>query len=122
MSNIKYNEEQEAFELPYKLWDDTVTIRFYVEDEADIMNNIKDIAEKLSKLDGSRKQIAELIINDGYCECDDIDAFAKALVISNPYVDIDDGDIIVCFDVETDEGYLNIELFEDDFEITGWAN
>ena len=99
MSNIKYNEQEEAFELPYKLWDETRIVRFYVESEDEIMQNLKGIAEKLAKLDGSRKQIAELLI--------------------------DDGELIVCFDAGTNDGYMknfvNIELFGDIFEITGWV-
>ena len=51
MSNIKYNEQEEAFELPYKLWDETRIVRFYVESEDEIMQNLKGIAEKLAKLD-----------------------------------------------------------------------
>ena len=58
MSNIVYNEKEEAFELPYKLWDSPATVRFYVESESDIMDNIPKIAKKLAKLDGSRKTIA----------------------------------------------------------------
>ena len=65
MSNIRYNEQEEAFELPYKLWGKTLTVRFYVDEEADIMNNLKAVAEKLAKLDGSRRQIAELLIDEG---------------------------------------------------------
>ena len=126
LSNIKYNEQEEAFELPYKLWGETATVRFYVEDENAIMQNLKVIAEKLAKLDGGRKQIAELLIDDGFYEGGDSDALAKILSLQNPYVDIDDEDIIVCFDAGTDDGYMkdyaHIELFGDIFEITGWVN
>lgn len=125
MSNIKYNEQEEAFELPYKLWDEIATVRFYVEEEAEIMQNLKAIAEKLAKVDGSRKQIAGLLIDEGYYEGGDSDALAKILEMANPYVDIDEGEIIVCFDVSTSDGYMrdpaHIELYGEIFEITGWV-
>ncbi|MCR5075432.1 MAG: hypothetical protein K6A79_06490 [Ruminococcus sp.] len=125
MSNIKYNEQEEAFELPYKLWDETRIVRFYVESEDEIMQNLKGIAEKLAKLDGSRKQIAEILIDDGFYEGGDAEALAKILEMNNPYVDLDDGELIVCFDAGTNDGYMkdfvNIELFGDIFEITGWV-
>ena len=40
MSNIKYNEKEEAYELPYKLWDTSQTVRFYVESEEEIMKHL----------------------------------------------------------------------------------
>ncbi|MCR5016999.1 MAG: hypothetical protein K6A75_10630 [Ruminococcus sp.] len=125
MSNIRYNEQEEAFELPYKLWGETLTVRFYVDEEADIMNNLKAVAEKLAKLDGSRRQIAELLIDEGYYEGGDPDALAKILTLENPYVDLDEEDIVLCFDVSTDDGYMrapaHAELFGEMFEITGWV-
>ncbi|MDO4862620.1 MAG: hypothetical protein Q4A05_00515 [Ruminococcus sp.] len=125
MSNIKYNEQEEAFELPYKLWGETMTVRFYVDEEADIMKNLKAVAEKLAKLDGSRRQIAELLIDDGFYEGGDPDALAKKLALENPYVDLDDEEVVLCFDVSTDDGYMqapaHAELFGDIFEITGWV-
>ena len=125
MSNIKYNEQEEAFELPYKLWDNTMTVRCYVDEEADIMKNLKAVAEKLAKLDGSRRQIAELLIDEGYYEGGDPDALAKILTLENTYVDLDDGEVILCFDLSTDDGYMqssaHAELFGDIFEITGWV-
>ena len=125
LSNIRYNEQEEAFELPYKLWGKTLTVRFYVDEEADIMNNLKAVAEKLAKLDGSRRQIAELLIDEGYYEGGDPDALAKILTLENPYVDLDEEDIVLCFDVSTDDGYMrapaHAELFGEMFEITGWV-
>ncbi len=126
MSNITYNEQEEAFELPYKLWGETRTVRFYVESEEEIMSRLKDVAEKLAKLDGSRRQIAELLIDEGYYEGGDPDALAKILTLENPYVDLDEEDIVLCFDVSTDDGYMmdsaHAELLGDIFEITGWVN
>lgn len=125
MSNIKYNKQEEAFELPYKLWDSTMIVRFYTDKENDIMNNLKAVAEKLAKLDGSRRNIAELLIDEGYYEGGDADALAKILALENPYVDFCDDDTVLCFDVSTSDGYMkapaHAELFGDIFEITGWA-
>ena len=126
MSNITYNEQEEAFELPYKLWGETRTVRFYVESEEEIMSRLKDVAEKLAKLDGSRRQIAELLIDEGYYEGGDPDALAKIVRLDNPYIDFDDDDVVLCFDVSTDDGYMmdsaHAELLGDIFEITGWVN
>ena len=126
MSNISYNKQEEAFELPYKLWDKTMTVRFYVDDEKQIMDNLSSIAKKLAKLDGSRRQIAEIIIDEGYYEGSDADALAKLLELRNVHIDLDDGDVIVCFDTGTHDGYMQdfvyVELFAEMFEITGWAD
>ncbi len=126
MSNITYNEQEEAFELPYKLWGETRTVRFYVESEEEIMSRLKDVAEKLAKLDGSRRQIAELLIDEGYYEGGDPDALAKIVRLANPYVDFDEDDVVLCFDVSTNDGYMmdsaHAELLGDIFEITGWVN
>lgn len=126
MSNIKYNEQEEAFELPYKLWDETAVVRFYVENEAEIMQNLKAVAEKLAKLDGSRRQLAELLIDEGYYEGGDPDALAKKLRLEFPYVDLDEDEVIVCFDLFADDGYMkapaHAELFGEYFEITGWVS
>ena len=124
MSNIKYNEKEEAYELPYKLWGNEMNVRFYVENEAEIMNNLKVIAEKLAKLDGGRRQIAEVLIDEGYYEGGDADALDKILELKNVYVDFDDENIIVCFKTGTHDGYMqdfvSVELFANMFEITGW--
>ena len=125
MSNIKYNEAEEAFELPYKLWDNIQTVRFYVEDEKTIMDNLTAIAEKLAKLDGSRKHIAKLIADEGHYEGGNADTLADNLSLENVYVDIDDDEIVVCIDADSFDGYmpsaLHIELYGGDFEITGEA-
>ena len=125
MSNIVYNEKEEAFELPYKLWDSPATVRFYVESESDIMDNIPKIAKKLAKLDGSRKTIASMLIDEGYYEGGDHEALAKILTLENVYIDLDDDDMIVCFDTGTSDGYMkafaHAELCGDLFEITGWV-
>lgn len=125
MSNIKYNEQEEAFELPYKLWDETLTVRFYTESEETIMKNLSAIAKKLAKLDSSKSTVAGMLIDDGYYEGGDSEALAKILKLSNVYVDIDEEDIVVCFDTGTSDGFMkgdvHIELFAELFEITGWV-
>lgn len=60
MSNIRYNEEQEAYELPYKLWNETMTVRFYAESESAIMSELPRIAEILETINGSRKSLLRL--------------------------------------------------------------
>lgn len=125
MSNIVYNEKEEAFELPYKIWENMQTVRFYVEDESEIMDNLSAIAQKLAKLDGSRRRIASMLIEENYYEGGDTDALVKNLSIENVYVDIDEDEIVVCIDVDSFDGYMSdpmhIELFGEDFEITGTA-
>ena len=125
MSNIKYNEQEEAFELPYKLWDETLTVRFYTESEETIMKNLSAIAKKLAKLDSSKSTVAGMLIDDGYYEGGDAEALAKILKLSSVYVDIDEEDIVVCFDTGTSDGFMkedvHIELFAELFEITGWV-
>ncbi len=126
MSNIKYNPQKEAYELPYKLWDTAQTVLFYVEDEAGIMNNLSSIAQKLAKLDGSKSQIASQLIEEGYYEGCDPEALSKKIELRNVHIDFDEDDIIVCFDTGVDDGYMHdfvyCELFAEIFEITGWAN
>jgi len=125
LSNIVYNEKEEAFELPYKIWENMQTVRFYVEDESEIMDNLSAIAQKLAKLDGSRRRIASMLIEENYYEGGDTDALVKNLSIENVYVDIDEDEIVVCIDVDSFDGYMSdpmhIELFGEDFEITGTA-
>lgn len=125
MSNIKYNEQEEAFELPYKLWNNTMTVRFYTDKEENIMKKLKDIAKKLAKLDGSKSTVAGMLIDEGYYEGGSAEELAKILKLENVYVDIDDEDTVVCFDTGTDDGFMqglaHVELFGELFEITGWV-
>ena len=126
MSNIKYNEKEEAFELPYKLWDEMMTVRFYVEDEQTIMDNLSDIAAKLEKVNGSKDRIVRLIEDEGYSE-GSTDKFMSGIKIISIYVDIDEEDgAVVCFSVDCSNGSLidklSLELYDDEFEILGWDN
>jgi len=127
MSNIKYNEKEEAFELPYKLWGDAKIVRFYTDSEQSIMDNLKAIAANLAKLDGSKKKLAELIMDDGHFDYAEPDALAESLQLSGIYVDIDEDEIVVCFcigsdDYDTDGKKLSIELYDNEFEIIGWQS
>ena len=125
MSNIRYNEQEEAFELPYKLWNNTMTVRFYTDAEDTIMKKLSDIAKKLAKLDGSKSTVAGMLIDEGYYEGSNAEELAKILRLENVYVDIDDEDTVVCFDTGTDDGFMqglaHVELFGELFEITGWV-
>lgn len=124
MSNIVYNGKEEAFELPYKIWDSMQTVRFYVEEESTIMAHLTAIAGKLAALDGGKKKIAQLLVDDGVYE-GSADTLEKILTVSGVYVDIDsDGDdteIVVCFTADSGDGYMkpaSVELYDDQFEIT----
>ena len=125
MSNIRYNEQEEVFELPYKLWDKNMTVRFYTEDEETIMKKLSDIAKKLAKLDSNKTVISGMLIDEGYYEGSNAEELAKILKLENVYVDNDDEDTVVCFDTGTDDGFMqglaHVELFADIFEITGWV-
>lgn len=125
MSNIKYNKTEEAFELPYKIWDNEQTVRFYVEEESVIMENLSAIAAKLAKLDSSKKHIAELIANEGHYDGGNAETLTGNLSLENVYVDIDEDEIVVCIEADSFDGYmpsaLHIELYGEDFEITGNA-
>ena len=125
MSNIKYNEQEEAFELPYKLWSEDMTVRFYTESEDTIISNLKDIAKKLARLDGGRSTVAGMLIDDGFYEGGDAEALARILKLRSVYVDIDEEETVVCFDTGTDDGFMqgdvHVELFGELFEITGWV-
>lgn len=121
MSNIKYNEQQEAFELPYKLWDNMITVRFYAESEAEIMQNLSTIAGQLETVNGGKSAIARLIADEGLYNGDD-DALKDFLCLESVYVDIDEDEIVVCFTVSSNDGCMcsvDIELYDGEFEITG---
>lgn len=121
MSNIKYNEQQEAFELPYKLWDNMITVRFYAESEDDIMQNLSSIAGQLEFVNNSKTTIAGLISDERLYNGDD-DALKDFLCLESIYVDIDEDEIVVCFTVSSSDGYMcsvDMELYDGEFEITG---
>lgn len=119
MSNIIYNEEQEAFELPYKIWDIPLTVRFYAETEEDITDNIKNIAMQLETINGGRKKLAKMITDEGLYEGAS-KTLEKTLVIEDIYVDIDDEEIVAVLSLSSDDGYMktiSAEVYGCEFEI-----
>lgn len=123
MSNIKYNSEQEAFELPYKLWNKTQLIRFYTDSEENITDNLRDVAMLLEQINGGKKKIAELIAAEGLYR-GTVDFLKKVIRIDDIYADIDDDGITFCFTVSSEDNCMEpqaIELYEEEFEIVGNA-
>ena len=102
------------------------TARFYTDSEETIISNLSDIAKKLARLDSGKDAIAAMLIDDGFYEGGNPEALAKLLKLRNVYVDIDEEEIVVCFETGTDDGYMenyvHVELFGELFEITGWAD
>lgn len=125
MSNIVYDEKEEAYRLPYKIWDKPADVLFYAESEARIMEKLSAIAEKLAFLDGRRSSLAEAVISENYYEGGDASALVKQLCVENVKVDLDGDDIVVCFDVDSYDGYMSaplyVELIDGEFEIVGYA-
>lgn len=124
MNQIKYNEKEEAFEITYKLWDNETTIRFYVEEQQEIMDNFSEIAQKLDKVNRNKKKIAEIIADEGYYGGLS-ETLAECLQITSAYVDVDEDGVVVCFDVYSTDGYLaplSMELGTDNsIEVLGWG-
>lgn len=120
--NLKYNEKEEAFEITYKLWENDVTVRFYVEEQQEIMDNFSEIAQKLDKVNRNKKKIAEIIAGEGY-----YDGFSETLAdnlqVTSAYIDVDEDGVVVCFNVDSADGYLqplSMELGADNgIEVTG---
>lgn len=132
MTGINYNAEQEAFELDYELWDKQVVVRFYVEDQQEIMDDLADIAKMLDKVNRNKQKIAEVILRDNWAGskkylAESRESFVKGLYIDSCSVEIDeDMGIVVGLLVGGSEGslkgLLSIELGEDSgLEILGWA-
>lgn len=124
VNQIQYNEKQEAYEITYKLWEKEIIIRFYVEEQQEIMDNFSEIAQKLDKVNRDKKNIAEIIADEGYYSGAS-ETLAESLQITSAYVDIDEDGVVVCFCVESTDGYLaplSVELGVDsDIEIVGWV-
>jgi len=119
MSNIKYNEEQEAYELPYKLWNREITVRFYTDSEETIMANLKEIAVKLETINGSKGKLSRMLADDGIYE-GSAEKLAKSIVLDDIYADIDEDEIVFCFSVSSEDGYMkpqNVELYDTELEI-----
>lgn len=125
MGQIKYNKKEEAFEISYKLWEREVTVRFYVEEESEIMDNFSEIAQKLDKLNRNKKKIAEIIADEGYYSGAS-EILADCLQITSAYIDIDEDGVVICFNVDSTDGYLtplSMELgYDNGIEVTGKLN
>lgn len=124
MDQIRYNKREEAYEITYKLWEKDMTVRFYVEEQKTIIDNISEIAQKLDKINNGRKRIAEAIASGGYYR-GFAETLAENMQMNSVYVDIDDDGVVVCFTVEGTDGCLApiaVEYgFEDMTEVVGWA-
>ncbi|MBO5104564.1 MAG: hypothetical protein J6B74_05820 [Ruminococcus sp.] len=122
MNQIHYNEKEEAYEITYKLWENDVTVRFYVEEQQEIMDNFSEIAQKLDKLNRNKKKIAEIISDEGYYGGLS-ETLSESLQITSAYVDVDEDGVVVCFNVDSTDGYLvplTMELGADNgIEVTG---
>ena len=125
MNKIKYNEKEEAYEIVYKIWEKDMTVRFYVEEQEDIMENISDIAAKLDRLNRSKSSVAQIIADEGYYE-GAAETLEKGMMLVKAYVDIDDDGVVLCFSVNSNDGYLrnplSLELYDNEFEVLGWDN
>lgn len=123
MSNIIYNEKQEAYELPYKIWDNMITVRFYTESEDEIMQNLGTIANQLEYVNSKKNAVAALIADEGLYNGAP-ETLAGFITLESIYIDIDEDGIVICFNVSSSDGYMNpvsVELYEDDFEVIGRA-
>ena len=123
MNKIKYNEKEEAYEIVYKIWEKDMTVRFYVEEQEDIMENISEIAAKLDRLNRSKSTVVRLVADDGYYE-GAAETLEDFIMLVKVYVDIDEDEVVLCFTVNSTDGYmkspLSMELFDNEFEILGW--
>lgn len=111
MDKIRYNEEQEAFEIDYELWGKTVTVLLYMEEQEEIMENLADIAEKLAKLDRNKQKIAEIVKRDGRYDKKRFPLLTAAeleaeMVIESAFVDMDEDGAVLGVTVVTENGAL----------------
>lgn len=134
MSGIKYNEEQEAYELEYTLWGGQVRVLFYVDSENEIMDGLTEIADKLERINRNKDKIAAVIMREGWYEKGsfpmlDEKKFSDSLSIADAFVDMEEDDgmnaAVIRFIVTSSEGYLKgrlaVEIETDNgMEIVGW--
>lgn len=122
MDKIRYNEEQEAFEISYELWGKKVTVLLYMEDQAEIMDNLSEIADKLGKLDRNKKRIAEIIKRDGRYDKKKYPLLTVAeleskMEIESAFVDYDDDGVVLGATIVDENGALGegviVELLAD---------
>lgn len=122
MQKIKYNEEQEAFEIEYELWGRSVTVLLYMEEQEEIMENLSEIADKLGKLDRNKKRIAEVIKRDGRYDKKKfplitIAELEEKMEIESAFVDMDEDGVVLGATVVTENGALGegviVEILSD---------
>lgn len=122
MDKIKYNEEQEAFEISYEIWSKPVTVLFYMEDQQDIMDNISDIADKLGRVERNKSKLAEIIKRDGKYDKKKFPLLTSAQIeeimeIESAFVDEDDEGTVLSITVTAKNGALGegvmVELLGD---------
>lgn len=121
MSNLKYNEEDESFELPYMLWDKMMKVRFYAESEDDIMNNLSEIAMKIETINGGKNKLSQILADEGLYE-GSLESLIKTIALDDIYADIDEDGVVFCFTVSSSDGYMktqHIELLDYEYEIVG---
>lgn len=103
MDKIRYNEEQKAFEITYKLWDNDTDVLLYVKSEQEILENLGEIAGKLDKIDRNRTKITSLIDRKLGKSLSQHEGFEKTMYISKALVDIDEDGATVEFTVKSRE-------------------
>ena len=122
MDKIRYNEEQEAFEISYEIWGKPVKVLFYMEDQQDIMDNISDIADKLGRVERNKSKLAEIIKRDGKYDKKKFPLLTSAQIeeimeIESAFVDEDDDGLVLSISVSAKNGALGegimIELLGD---------
>ena len=122
MDKIRYNEEQEAFEIEYSIWDKPVNVLFYMEDQQDIIDNISDIADKLGRIERNRTRIAEIIKRDGKYDKKKFPLITSAeiekiMAVESAFVDEDDDGLVLSVSINAKNGALGegvmVELLGD---------
>lgn len=123
--NITYDPKEEAYELPYKIWDEDVTVRFYVDEQQEIFDNLSAIAEMLGKVDSNKYKIADVLADDKYFSEDETaDNLQQHISVDSLYFDIDGDELTLCMTVASSDSYffdkISIEIGSDGgIEVTG---
>lgn len=123
--NITYDPKEEAYELPYKIWDEDVTVRFYVDEQQEIFDNLSAVAEMLGKVDANKYKIAGVLADDKYFSEDETaDNLQQHISVDSLYFDIDGDELTLCMTIASRDSYffdkINIEIGSDGgIEVTG---
>lgn len=105
--NITYNKKEEAYELPYKIWDEDVTVRFYVEQQQEIFDNLSAVAEMLGKVDANKYKIACVLAADSYFSGDETgDNLQQHISADSLYFDIDGDELTLCMTISSRDSYF----------------